>query len=222
MSEELSEEGPRSESGSPSDLKEWAIQVSTHLGRARHQLAELAAQQNALITRAIDEGIDLVRTAPTPDLQRVASEGLEALETARKTLSSLAQLPTDQLVQVAKSQAEVAVENATDLAGAGAAALLQASTRLLDQVEKKNDQLADSVRGELNLDENSAAAALVDFSRQLVSNYVEVQKRWIELGLQLPFIRSHVTAENKPPATEAGQPVSPPASLPADQSGELQ
>lgn len=215
MSDELvrlSEDGASSETSSTSDLKEWAAQVSTHLGRARHQLAELAAQQNALISKAIDEGIDLVRTAPTPDLQRVASEGLEALEAARKTLSSLAQLPADQLVQVAKSQAEQAVESATDLAGAGAAVLLQASTRLLDQVEKKNDQLADSVRGELNLDENSAAAALVDFSRQLVSNYVDVQKRWIELGLQIPFIRSHVAVEKEPPATAAV----PPADLPGE------
>lgn len=211
MSDELvkvSEEAGGPESAP--DLKQWASQVSVHLGRARHQLAELASQQNALIIKAIDEGIDLVRTAPTPDLRQLASEGLAALEEARQSIATLAQLPPEQLAEVARSQAGQAVDGAADLAGAGAAALLQAGTRLLDQVGRKNEEIADSVREEFQLDESSAAAALVDFSRQVVNNYVEVQKRWFELGLRIPFIRSHVDGEKESAPAESAPPVNLP------------
>ena len=206
MSEEMvqtseeSKEQPAPES--PADLRAWADQVAAHLATARQQLASLAAEQNALIIRAIDEGIELVRTAPKPDPRQVTREGLAALEEARQTITTLAQLPAEQLVELAKTQAVQAVGNATNLAGSGAAALLQAGTRLLDQVGKKSDELAVSVRNDPGLDDGSATAALVEFSRRLVHGYVAAQKGWIESGLRIPFIKSHVKVAEEPAADD--------------------
>lgn len=205
-----------SEEARPVDLMEWARQVTNHLGQARQQFAELAAQQNQLLIRAIDEGIDLVRTAPTPDLRQIANEGLEALSEARQAVSSLAQLPPEQLLEtareVARTQATQAVETATDLAGAGAATLLEKGEQILGIIDQKNAQFVEAVKADLHLDEKSAAAALADFSRQLVSNYVEVQRKWMELAREAPFIKSHVEVEPETalavPASQPDPPVS--------------
>ena len=206
---------PESPVDQPVDLKDWARQVTVHLGKARQQFAELAAQQNDLLIKAIDEGIDLVRTAPTPDLRQIANEGLEALSEAKQAVSSLAQLPPQQLLEtareVAKTQAAHAMETATELAGAGAANLIEKSEHWLDVLDQKNEQFVEAVKEDLHLDEKSAAAALADFSRQLVSNYVDVQRKWMELARQIPFIKSHVATEvESTPAQPAGQ-AEPPA-----------
>lgn len=168
------------------DLRQWADQLLNHLGKARHQMASLAAQQGELLSRAVNEGIELVRTAPTPELGRVASESLTMLEEARQTIASVAEQPTRQVL-----------ESATDLAGAGAATALQTGRRWLDQLGKKNDEIANSVRADLNIDKGTAAAELVDFSQQVVSSYILLQKGLIELGLQIPFIRSHVEEQDR-------------------------
>lgn len=200
----------------PVELKDWARQVSQHLGRARQQIAELAAQQNALLIKAIDEGIDLVRTAPTPDLRQIANEGLEALSEAKQVVSTLAQLPPEQLLEtareVAQTQATQAVESATELAGAGAANLIEKGERWLEIIDQKNVKFIDTVKEDLQLDEKSAAAALANFSRELVSGYVDVQRKWMELAREVPFIKSHLVSEKgEPLAAIEGDQTEPPA-----------
>lgn len=210
----------------PLNPVDWAREVFRHFGNARAELTALARQQNDLLLKAIDEGIELVKTTPTPDLDEWARQSLETLGAARRNIVQLAQIPPDQLIgtakEVAASQVSQAVETATDYAGAGAAALIKARTGWLDFVGRKNEELAETVREELKSDENSAAAALAEFSRQVVGNYVEIQKRWLELAEELPFIKSHLepnqeaegglapaavtveTAEGEPPAAGDG------------------
>lgn len=199
----------------PVNMREWAKQVTVHLGRAREQFAALAAQQNELLIKAIDEGIDLVRTAPTPDLRQIANEGLEALSEAKEVVAGLAQLPPEQLLEtartVATTQATQAVETATDLAGAGAATLIEKSEQWLEILDQKNAQFVEAVKEDLHLDEKSAAAALADFSRQVVSNYVDVQRKWMELARQIPFIKAHVDTEVESAPAPAGEETEPPA-----------
>jgi len=40
----------------------------------------------------------------------------------------------------------------------------------------------------LNLQDNTPASALADFAEQAVANYVDVQKRWLDLATQLPYM----------------------------------
>ncbi len=47
----------------------------------------------------------------------------------------------------------------------------------------------------LKIDDASPAAALADFAEEAVNNYVEVQKRWLNLALQLPFLGGSAAAD---------------------------
>lgn len=200
--EEPSSKAEPTPTAAPLNPVDWAREVFRHFGNARAELAALARQQNDLLLKAIDEGIELVKTTPSPDLDDWARQGLETLNAARQNIVQLAEVPPEQLIgaakEIATSQVSQAVETATDYAGAGAAALIRARTEWLDFVGRKNQELAEKVREELHPDENSAAAALAEFSRQVVGNYVEIQKQWLELAEQLPFIKSHLEATHEP------------------------
>jgi hypothetical protein len=199
---------------------EWAKQVFAHLSGARADLTDLAREQNRLLIKAIDEGIELLKSTPSPDLRDWAQQGLEALNEARQNIAQLSEVPREELIEtardVAATQVNQVVETATEYAGAGAAALLKARSQWLDFVSRKNDDLTAAVKEDLKLDDNSAAAALADFSREVVSNYVEIQRRWLELAGQLPFIQAHST-----PAAEAAPPAEPvPAPSPSPTAPE--
>ena len=64
---------------------------------------------------------------------------------------------------------------------------MKARTQWLDFAAQQNAQVIKAVKEGLGLDESSPAAALADFAEQAVTNYVEVQKRWLDLATQLPF-----------------------------------
>jgi hypothetical protein len=72
----------------------------------------------------------------------------------------------------------------------GLGTVIAAQTQWLDFAAQSNAQAIQAMKDGLNLDANSPAAALADFAQQAVTNYVEVQKRWLELATQLPFMRS--------------------------------
>ena len=47
-----------------------------------------------------------------------------------------------------------------------------------------------TLKDNLNLDESSSATALTEFAQQAVTNYIEVQKRWLDLATNLPFLQT--------------------------------
>jgi hypothetical protein len=65
---------------------------------------------------------------------------------------------------------------------------VKARTQWLDFAAEQNAQVVKAVKDGFNLADNSPAAALADFAQQAVTNYVEVQKRWLDLATQLPFM----------------------------------
>jgi hypothetical protein len=42
----------------------------------------------------------------------------------------------------------------------------------------------------LKLDDASPAAALADFAQAAMNSYVEIQKRWLDVALQMPLFGS--------------------------------
>jgi hypothetical protein len=64
---------------------------------------------------------------------------------------------------------------------------LKMYTTWLDMALQQNAQMMKAIKQSLNLDDSSPAAALADFAQQTINSYVEIQKRWLDLAMQLPF-----------------------------------
>src|ERR1044071_10257915 len=58
---------------------DWAKQVVEHLVDAQKKWIDLTAQQNAIVLKAIEDGMGFYRTAPTPALADWARQGVEGL-----------------------------------------------------------------------------------------------------------------------------------------------
>jgi hypothetical protein len=58
----------------------------------------------------------------------------------------------------------------------------------LDFAAQQNAQVISVMKESLNIDDSSPVAALADFTQEAVNNYIEVQKRWLDLAMQLPFL----------------------------------
>src|SRR6185503_3634785 len=76
---------------------EWAQQVVEHLVDAQKKWIDLTAQQNALVLKAIEEGMDFYRTAPTPALAGWARQGVESLVEAQRRWAEIASQQSTQL-----------------------------------------------------------------------------------------------------------------------------
>ncbi|HSF25008.1 MAG TPA: hypothetical protein VLE20_12350, partial [Blastocatellia bacterium] len=86
-------EGKASETGAA----EWAQQVVEHLVDAQKKWIDLTAQQNALVLKAIEEGMAFYRTAPTPALAGWARQGVEGIVEAQKRWAEIASQQSSQL-----------------------------------------------------------------------------------------------------------------------------
>jgi hypothetical protein len=76
---------------------EWAKQVVEHLVEAQKNWIDLTAQQNALVLKAIEEGMEFYRTAPTPALADWARQGVEGIVEAQKRWAEIASQQSKQV-----------------------------------------------------------------------------------------------------------------------------
>jgi hypothetical protein len=67
---------------------------------------------------------------------------------------------------------------------------VKAQNQWLDFAQAQNAQAVQAMKTTLGIDDSSPAAALADFAQTAMTNYIEVQKRWLDLATQLPFMRS--------------------------------
>jgi hypothetical protein len=161
----------------------WVEQMIESLTDAQKRWIDLASEQNALVLKAITEGVSFYKSAPTPALADWAKQGIEGIVEAQNRWADIA---AKQSKQFDFSDFTRAV---SDVTGQGVEAFVKARTQWLDFVAKQNKLALKTLKDNLGLDENSSATALADFAQQAVSNYVEVQKRWLDLATQLPFLR---------------------------------
>ncbi|NOT62062.1 MAG: hypothetical protein HOP19_17755 [Acidobacteria bacterium] len=181
---------------------EWAAQVVEHLVTSQKNWIEITQQQNALTMKAIEEGMNFYRTAPTPALGEWARQGYEGFVEAQKRWSEIASQQSGQMFEALRDGmnfnpadmmgglSNLMPGMVMDTMGQGMGAVLKAQGQLLDFAAQSNAQAIQAMKDGLNLDDNSPAAALADFAQQAMTNYVEVQKRWLDLATQLPFMRS--------------------------------
>ncbi len=174
---------------------DWARQMVESLVEAERKWLEMAAQQNEVAFKALREGIESYRTAPTPTLAEWAKQGLENfLEAQRKWTESASQ----QRLQFFQTVSQPNAEGATDAAQATTQPIIdyaqkqvemvaEARRRWLDTAAEQNAQVVKGVKKGLGLEEGSSGATYVDWAQQAVDNYVAVQKRWLDMATQFPF-----------------------------------
>src|SRR5215510_15905458 len=76
---------------------DWAKNVVEHLVDAQKKWIDLTAQQNALVLKAVEEGMNFYRTAPTPALGDWARQGIEGLVEAQRRWAEIASQQSSQL-----------------------------------------------------------------------------------------------------------------------------
>jgi hypothetical protein len=161
----------------------WVEEMMESLTGAQKRWIDLASEQNALLLKAIAEGVNFYKSAPTPAFADWAKQGVEGIVEAQRRWADAASMQSKQF-----DFGEVR-RTASDVTAKGLEAFVKARTQWLDFVVAQNAMTLKAMRDNLGLDDNSSATALADFAQQAVTNYVEVQKRWLDLAAQLPFFR---------------------------------
>ena len=171
----------------PRPPTEWAQTVLNQLVEAQKTWFEIASQQNALLIETVTKVMDLTRGAPTAALSDWARQGIEGFVEAQRRWSEIAVQQTEQILNAVQSGANFS-SPARGSAQQGVEALVSMRRGWLDFVARQNTQMIDVMKENLNIDDSSPAAALAEFTQKAVNNYIEVQKRWLDLAMQLPFL----------------------------------
>src|SRR5215216_1695633 len=84
---------------------EWAKQVVENLAEAQKKWIEITSEQNALVLKAITEGLGFYKTAPTPALADWARQGIEGFVEAQKRWAEIASQQSAQFFEAMREGA---------------------------------------------------------------------------------------------------------------------
>lgn len=175
---------------------EWAQTVLNQLVEAQKTWFEIASQQNALLLETVTQVMDLTRSAPTTALSDWARQGIEGFVEAQRRWSEIAVQQSEQILKSVQAGANFSNPQ-QGAANQGLEALVRMRRDWLDFAAQQNTQVINVMKESLNLDDSSPVVALADFTQQAVNNYIEVQKRWLDLAMQLPFLGGTQTEPKK-------------------------
>lgn len=181
---------PKKEKSTDSLPSDYAQKVLDQLVEAQKTWFENAAQQNALLVETVNKMSAMRQNAPTDALSDWVKQGIEGFIEAQKRWSEIAVQQSEQILQAFQSNADFSSygENAIGAnANQGIESLVKMRNAWLDFVTKQNAQLVNAMKDSLKIEDSSPVAAVADFAQQAVNNYVEVQKRWLDLAIQMPF-----------------------------------
>jgi len=179
---------------------EWAQTVLNQLVEAQKTWFEITTQQNALLLETVSKVTEMRQNAPTAALSDWAKQGIESFIEAQKHWSEISGQQSEQILKAVQSNQNVnsaGRETAQNAAGQNHEALTKMQTAWLDFAAQQNQQIVKVMKETLRVGDDSPAAALADFAQEAVNNYVEVQKRWIDLAMQLPFLGGANQNESK-------------------------
>ncbi len=169
---------------------DWAQAVLNQLVESQKTWFEITSKQNELLLETVNKVMEYRSNAPTDALSEWAKQGVQGFIEAQKRWAEIAVQQSEQIMQAVQSNTNLAkshLENAQTDAPQGIASLIQMREKWLDFIAQQNTQVITAMKDTLKLDESSPATGFADFAQQAVNNYVEVQKRWLDLALQLPF-----------------------------------
>lgn len=183
---------------------EWAQTILNQLIQSQKTWFEITSQQNSLLLETVSKVTEMRRDAPTTALSDWAKQGIEGFIEAQKRWSEIAGQQSEQILKVVQSNQNItsANQNSTQINAKAAAqqghdALAKMQTAWLDFTAQQNAQMVGAMKETFKIDDASPAAALADFAQEAVNNYVDVQKRWLNLAMQLPFLGGNATT-NEP------------------------
>jgi hypothetical protein len=186
---------PGKQKSAPKLPTDWAQTVLNQLVEAQKTWFEIASQQNALLLETVTKVMELTRSAPTTALSDWARQGIEGFVEAQRRWSEIAVQQSEQILKSVQSGADLSTSK-QGAANQGLEALVKMRRGWLDFAAQQNAQVISVMKESLNIDDSSPVAALADFTQEAVNNYIEVQKRWLDLAMQLPFLGG-TTAEPK-------------------------
>jgi len=175
---------PKQADALPTD---WAQMVLNQLVEAQKTWFEIASQQNALLLETVTQVMELTRSAPTTALAGWARQGIEGFVEAQRRWSEIAVQQSEQILKAVQSGTSFSPSN-RGAGTQGVEALVKMRRDWLDFAAQQNAQVISVMKESLNIDDSSPVAAFADFTQQAVNNYIEVQKRWLDLAMQLPFL----------------------------------
>ncbi len=110
----------------------WVEEMMESLTGAQKRWIDLASEQNALFLKAIAEGVNFYKSAPTPALADWAKQGVEGIVEGQRRWADAASMQSTQF-----DFSEVR-RTASDVTGKGLEAFVKARTQWLDFVVEQN------------------------------------------------------------------------------------
>ena len=178
---------------------EWAQDVLNQMTEAQKTWFEIASQQNSLMLETVGKLTEYRQTAPTDALGDWVKQGIEGFVEAQRRWSEIVVSQSEQILNAVKSGAAMptAGANIPENLGQGAQSLVKMHESWLDFAEKQNENFVKVMKESMNWDDSSPIAAIADFSQKAIGNYIEVQKRWLDLATQLPYFGGAPDNEKK-------------------------
>lgn len=172
---------------------DFAKMVVNQLIEAQRMWLEMTTQQTAIIFKTVSEVMGMSQNAPTEALAKWTKQGVESFIEAQKHWSEIALKQSAQLMETVQSGVSFgggmdALGTAQGAAGKGVEILVNMRTAWLDFAAQQNEQMVKSLKQNLKLDDSSPVAAIADFAQQTMTSYVEIQKRWLDMATQMPFL----------------------------------
>lgn len=169
---------------------DWAQTVLNQLVEAQKTWFENASQQNALLIETVNKLSETRKNAPTEALSDWVKQGIENFIEAQKRWSEIAVQQSEQILETVRSNTAFSDSNQKSnatIANQSVETLVKMRSAWLDFVTSQNDRLVNMMKDTLKIDDSSPVSSLADFAQQAVNNYVEVQKRWLNMAVQFPF-----------------------------------
>lgn len=172
----------------PQDSAEWTKAVIEQMSNAQKMWVEIAQQQSELVFKTVTDIIQASQNAPTGALGDWAKQNLEGFVEAQRKWSEVSMQQSEQMMTIMQSGANTVPMLASMQAATtqGFQTLVKMRMAWLDSAAQQNSQVIKAMKESLNLEESSPAVALANVAEQAMNNYVEVQKRWLDLAMKLP------------------------------------
>jgi hypothetical protein len=163
---------------------EWVSKVVEYLVESQKRLVELAAEQNALIFKSIQEIDKFYRTAPNVDLANWSMGGLEnLLENQRKWAESIS-MQSFPFMQGKKPEGEGkdVFESWTNQVQG----FMDSRKRWLDFLSEENTRFMNGMFEGLSMSATPQTSNITEWAKQAIDTYVESQRRWLDMFMRLP------------------------------------
>jgi len=167
---------------------QWMQQVVESLLDSEQKWLELAAEQNELTLKALKQGAEFFRTVPTPPITDWVRQGEERfMEAQRRWIDSTTRQRERMMREMQKAEQTAEgtptpnFRSITEFAREQAEGIFEARNRWLNFVGKQNALFVEGIQETLGIKEATPAANRAKLVEETVDNYVEVQKRLLNV-----------------------------------------